>query len=176
MNLTLHILFSSVRPPYQLFFYKEQTAHTYRLSLYLVVPQGELASSYCHTSANLWIPRQRADPTRELPSKPPATTKPHPIAPSPPIMPQQKNSRPKPAPPGNEEATTQLNLGEFQNVDTLTLSEAALVLNALVAKRRNDRKDTNETPYVWTRRIYIKKKKRKRIPPWISRGHNSEKP
>ncbi|RTE77385.1 hypothetical protein BHE90_008150 [Fusarium euwallaceae] len=50
-----------------------------------------------------------------------------------------------PRPPGNEEASTVLNLGEFQEVDTLTLSEAALVLNALVAKRRNDRKNVNET-------------------------------
>ncbi|RSL85699.1 hypothetical protein CEP51_003208, partial [Fusarium floridanum] len=41
--------------------------------------------------------------------------------------------------------TARLNLGEFQEVDTLTLSEAALVLNALVAKRRNDRKNVNET-------------------------------
>jgi DNA-directed RNA polymerase II subunit RPB4 len=56
-----------------------------------------------------------------------------------------KMSRPKPPPPGNEEASDSLNLGEFQNVDTLTLSEAALVLNALVTKRRNDRKNVNET-------------------------------
>ncbi|KAI8725032.1 hypothetical protein NCS52_00073300 [Fusarium sp. LHS14.1] len=56
-----------------------------------------------------------------------------------------RTSRPKPPPPGNEEASTVLNLGEFQEVDTLTLSEAALVLNALVAKRRNDRKNVNET-------------------------------
>lgn len=59
-----------------------------------------------------------------------------------------KTSRPKPAPPGNEEATTTLNLGEFQQVDTLTLSEASLVLNALVAKRRNDGKNVNETECV----------------------------
>jgi DNA-directed RNA polymerase II subunit RPB4 len=57
-------------------------------------------------------------------------------------------SRPKPAPPGNEEASATLNLGEFEDVDTLTLSEAALVINALVAKRRNDRKNVNETEYV----------------------------
>lgn len=64
----------------------------------------------------------------------------------PPIM-SNKMSRPKPPPPGNEEASANLNLGEFQNVDTLTLSEASLVLNALVAKRRNDRKNVNETEY-----------------------------
>ncbi|KAK2593813.1 hypothetical protein QQS21_008471 [Conoideocrella luteorostrata] len=60
-------------------------------------------------------------------------------------MSNQRSSRPKPPPPGNEEASANLNLGEFQNVDTLTLSEASLVLNALVAKRRNDRKNVNET-------------------------------
>ncbi|EGX90462.1 polymerase (RNA) II (DNA directed) polypeptide D [Cordyceps militaris CM01] len=60
-------------------------------------------------------------------------------------MSANKTSRPKPPPPGTEEASTILNLGEFQNVDTLTLSEASLVLNALVAKRRNDRKNVNET-------------------------------
>ncbi|KAG6063470.1 hypothetical protein E4U32_001218 [Claviceps aff. humidiphila group G2b] len=60
-------------------------------------------------------------------------------------MSHMRTSRPKPAPPGNEEATATLNLGEFQYVDTLTLSEASLVLNALVAKRRNDRRNINET-------------------------------
>ena len=60
-------------------------------------------------------------------------------------MSQPKASRPKPPTPGTEEASATLNLGEFRNVDTLTLSEAALVLNALVAKRRNDRKNVNET-------------------------------
>jgi DNA-directed RNA polymerase II subunit RPB4 len=62
-------------------------------------------------------------------------------------MSHPKMSRPKPPPPGTEEASANLNLGEFQSVDTLTLSEAALVLNALVAKRRNDRKNVNETEY-----------------------------
>lgn len=38
-----------------------------------------------------------------------------------------------------------LKLGEFQDVDTLTLSEASLVINALLAKRKKDRKDRNET-------------------------------
>ena len=59
-----------------------------------------------------------------------------------------RTSRPKPPQAGNEEASTTLNLGEFQDVETLTLSEAALVINALVAKRRNDQKNVNETEYV----------------------------
>lgn len=57
-------------------------------------------------------------------------------------------SRPKPAPPGLEKADHELNLGEFQDVDTLTLSEASLVINALVTKRKMDRKNVNETEYV----------------------------
>ncbi|KAH7031610.1 RNA polymerase Rpb4 [Microdochium trichocladiopsis] len=54
-------------------------------------------------------------------------------------------SRSKAQPTGNEEAGERISLGEFQDVDTLTLSEAALVINALVSKRRNDRKNVNET-------------------------------
>ncbi|KAI8959937.1 HRDC-like protein [Daldinia sp. FL1419] len=54
-------------------------------------------------------------------------------------------SRSRAPPAGNEEATSVLRLGEFEDVDTLTLSEASLVINALVAKRRNDRKNINET-------------------------------
>lgn len=59
-------------------------------------------------------------------------------------------SRPKPTVPGQERADHILDLGEFQNVDTLTLSEASLVINALVAKRRGDRKNVNETEYACT--------------------------
>lgn len=54
-------------------------------------------------------------------------------------------SRSREAPQGDEEAAYELKLGEFQDVDALTHSEAALVINALVAKRRNDRKNVNET-------------------------------
>ncbi|CRK19813.1 hypothetical protein BN1723_016974 [Verticillium longisporum] len=54
-------------------------------------------------------------------------------------------SRPRPPIPGQEKAEAVLELGEFQEVDTLTLSEASLVINALVTKRRMDRKNVNET-------------------------------
>lgn len=54
-------------------------------------------------------------------------------------------SRPKPPAPIEEEASTTLRLGEFENVDTLTLSEASLVIDALMAKRKKDRKERNET-------------------------------
>lgn len=57
-------------------------------------------------------------------------------------------SRSREAPQGDEEASSELRLGEFQHVDALTHSEAALVINALVAKRRVDRKNINETEYV----------------------------
>lgn len=81
-------------------------------------------------------PQHLASPDNPFPSTPSFTM-------------SNRTSRPKPAPPGNEEASATLNLGEFQNVDTLTLSEASLVLNALVAKRRNDRKNVNETEYAF---------------------------
>ncbi|KAK2068713.1 hypothetical protein P8C59_003341 [Phyllachora maydis] len=54
-------------------------------------------------------------------------------------------SRNKATTTGDEEAGDVLKLGEFQEVDTLTLSEAQLVIKALMAKRRKDRKDRNET-------------------------------
>jgi DNA-directed RNA polymerase II subunit RPB4 len=57
----------------------------------------------------------------------------------------QAAGRRRDPPQGDEEAAAELKLGEFQDVDALTHSEAALVINALVAKRRNDRKNVNET-------------------------------
>lgn len=57
-------------------------------------------------------------------------------------------SRPKPTAAGNEEASAILNLGEFENVQPLTLSETALIINALTSKRRNERKNQNDTEYV----------------------------
>ncbi|KAN0093501.1 RNA polymerase Rpb4 [Hyaloscypha variabilis] len=57
---------------------------------------------------------------------------------------QDSTSRSKPPPEGEEEATSILNLGEFQNVDALTLSEASLVINAVLAKRTKEGKNTNQ--------------------------------
>ncbi|KAG7292300.1 hypothetical protein NEMBOFW57_002335 [Staphylotrichum longicolle] len=65
----------------------------------------------------------------------------------------QKDVGPKPRPDGALQAPAAgrggggavLKLGEFEGVDTLTLSEASLVINALMTKRRKDRKDRNET-------------------------------
>jgi len=41
---------------------------------------------------------------------------------------------------GDEEATADLKLGEFQNVPTLTLSEARLLINAVMDHRKQQRK------------------------------------
>jgi len=43
-------------------------------------------------------------------------------------------------PAGDEEASTDLKLGEFQNVPTLTLSEARLLINAVMDHRKSQRK------------------------------------
>jgi DNA-directed RNA polymerase II subunit RPB4 len=60
----------------------------------------------------------------------------------------QVTSRKREPAQGDEEAGAELKLGEFQDVDALTHSEAALVINALVAKRKIDRKNVNDTEYV----------------------------
>jgi DNA-directed RNA polymerase II subunit RPB4 len=54
---------------------------------------------------------------------------------------QDPTSRPKPKPEGDEEATSVLNLGEFQNADALTISEASLVVNAVLAKTHKKRQE-----------------------------------
>jgi len=56
---------------------------------------------------------------------------------------------------GDEEAAAELKLGEFQDVDALTNSEAALVINALVAKRRMDKKNVNETSFLLATTEYL---------------------
>lgn len=48
---------------------------------------------------------------------------------------------------GDEEAAADLKLGEFQNVPTLTLSEARLLINAVMDHRKGQRK-VEETEYV----------------------------
>lgn len=62
-----------------------------------------------------------------------------------------QTSRTREAIAGNEEAGAELRLGEFQDVDALTHSEAALVINAVVSKRRIDGRNPNETEYVHQR-------------------------
>ena len=50
---------------------------------------------------------------------------------------------------GDEEATAELKLGEFQHVPTLTLSEARLIINAVMEHRRtkDGAEKTLETEY-----------------------------
>jgi len=64
-------------------------------------------------------------------------------------------SRTREAPQGDEEAAAELKLGEFQDVDALTHSEAALVINALVAKRKSDRKNINDTEMLMKTTEYL---------------------
>ena len=45
-------------------------------------------------------------------------------------------SRTREKPAGDEEVAQQLKLGEFQNVPTLTLSEARLLINAVMGHRK----------------------------------------
>ncbi|KAL8951133.1 MAG: hypothetical protein Q9222_002877 [Ikaeria aurantiellina] len=49
-------------------------------------------------------------------------------------------ARTREKPSGDEEATADLKLGEFQNVPTLTLSEARLLINAVIDHRKSQRK------------------------------------
>ncbi|KAG8631233.1 hypothetical protein KVT40_000373 [Elsinoe batatas] len=51
-----------------------------------------------------------------------------------------QTSRPKRPPTGDEEASAQLRLGEFQDVPSLNLSEARYVINAVTASRRAEKK------------------------------------
>ncbi|KAK7969816.1 RNA polymerase Rpb4 [Apiospora saccharicola] len=57
----------------------------------------------------------------------------------------QQTARTKPVPAGNEEASSELHLGEFQDVDTLSLSEASLLLNAISENRRKGKGEAHET-------------------------------
>lgn len=61
----------------------------------------------------------------------------------------QGTMRKRAPPQGDEEAGAELKLGEFQNVQSLTHSEASLVLNALVTNRRRDKDNKRgESEYV----------------------------
>ncbi|MCJ1279387.1 RNA polymerase B [Puttea exsequens] len=51
---------------------------------------------------------------------------------------------------GDEEATTELKLGEFQHVPTLTLSEARLLINAVMDHRKSQRAVTETETLVKT--------------------------
>ena len=50
--------------------------------------------------------------------------------------------------PGDEEASAELRLGEFQNVPTLSLSEAKLIIDTVIEKRKESKKPFQQTEYV----------------------------
>lgn len=54
-------------------------------------------------------------------------------------------SRRREQPIGDEEATIDLKLGEFEGVPTLTLSEARAVIEAVITHRKNAGKKIEET-------------------------------
>ncbi|PNS15875.1 hypothetical protein CAC42_7981 [Sphaceloma murrayae] len=56
-----------------------------------------------------------------------------------------QTSRPKRAPTGDEEAGAVLRLGEFQDVPTLSLSEARLLISAVSATRKESKKKPVQT-------------------------------
>ena len=59
-------------------------------------------------------------------------------------------SRTRERPGGDEEATAELKLGEFQNVPTLTLSEARLLINAVMEHRKASREVTETETLIKT--------------------------
>ncbi|KAL8730653.1 MAG: hypothetical protein Q9166_003966 [cf. Caloplaca sp. 2 TL-2023] len=66
--------------------------------------------------------------------------------PKPKISDHAPTARTREKPSGDEEATAELRLGEFQDVPTLTLSEARLLINAVIENRKKMRKvDETET-------------------------------
>lgn len=56
---------------------------------------------------------------------------------------------------GDEEAGLELKLGEFQNVTTLTLSEARLIIDAIVEHRKKHKIGLNETETLTKMRAYL---------------------
>ena len=58
---------------------------------------------------------------------------------------QKQTSRTREKPAGDEEATVDLKLGEFQGVPTLTLSEARLLINAVIDHRKKAERTFDET-------------------------------
>ncbi|KAI4138637.1 MAG: hypothetical protein LQ341_004580 [Variospora aurantia] len=62
-------------------------------------------------------------------------------------------ARTREKPSGDEEATADLKLGEFQTVPALTLSEARVLINAVIDNRRSLRK-VEGTDQMW-RRDYL---------------------
>ncbi|KAI9759171.1 MAG: RNA polymerase B [Chaenotheca gracillima] len=68
----------------------------------------------------------------------------------------QQTSRTREKPQGDEEASTELRLGEFQNVHALTLSEARLVINVVMENRRQkQQRDLQDTELLIKTQDYL---------------------
>ncbi|MCJ1249188.1 RNA polymerase B [Trapelia coarctata] len=67
---------------------------------------------------------------------------------------QAPTSRARELPGGNEEAATDLKLGEFQHVPSLTMSEARLLINAVIENRKKAR-TVDETETLIRTRDYL---------------------
>jgi DNA-directed RNA polymerase II subunit RPB4 len=64
-------------------------------------------------------------------------------------------ARAREQPGGDEEAGAELNLGEFQHVPSLSLSEARLLITVVMDKRkervaREEQRYIKDTEYVWS--------------------------
>ncbi|KAI9778129.1 MAG: RNA polymerase B [Geoglossum umbratile] len=64
-------------------------------------------------------------------------------------------TRAREQPQGDEEAATELKLGEFQNVPTLTLSEARLLINAVLDHRKTSGREFQETEMLRSTQDYL---------------------
>ena len=65
------------------------------------------------------------------------------------------SSRPKRPPTGDEEAAAVLKLGEFQNVPSLSLSEARTIISAVVHKRRETKQKVTESETLLKTQEYL---------------------
>jgi len=65
------------------------------------------------------------------------------------------NSRPKRPPIGDEEAGVTLNLGEFQDVPSLNMSEARTIINAVITRRRTLSKKLGESETLLKTQEYL---------------------
>ncbi|KAH0538845.1 hypothetical protein FGG08_004562 [Glutinoglossum americanum] len=70
-------------------------------------------------------------------------------------MSAQPTSRTREQPQGDEEASTELKLGEFQGVPTLTLSEARLLINAVLDHRSTSGREFPETEMLRSTQDYL---------------------
>lgn len=71
-----------------------------------------------------------------------------------PVIPHSA-SRPRRPPTGDEEVAAVLNLGEFDNVPTLNLSEARTIINAVVTRRRQIKQKVSESETLLKTQEYL---------------------